>query len=182
MVHLYNFSTGQWGPGGLGWWVRGASSWLPATWTRARVHSGGGGGGDTQDQAHTPGRRWAAVLHPGARTHPASSFRRGCTPAPRSGSGAEVWAEPASGAPGTPTGPARPEQSASGGEERERRCTEGELGTRGWRVSMRCCPPPLCRVDRKVVDSVFLSELPRCVLGRLKDVPGWRDSWEEPST
>lgn len=33
------------------------------------------------------------------------------------GSGLEVWVEPTSWVPGMPTGPERPEQSASGGEE-----------------------------------------------------------------
>lgn len=100
----------------------------PGPQTRAAVGCGGRRS-CTHQLARTrlPPSGVAASLHPTGR---------------RAGSGAEVWAGPASLAPGTPTGPVRPEQSAGGGEERERRCTEGELGTQGWRVSMRCGPPP----------------------------------------
>lgn len=147
---------------------------------RALVHSSGGG--DAQDQAHTPGLLWAAVLHPRALTHSASSFRRGCAPASRrrAGSCAEVWAEPASGAPGTPTGPARPEQSAGGGEERERLCTEGEVGTRRWWVSMRCGTPNPMLGGQKGGGGSFPRRATSVCAGVLKD--GWRDSWEEPSS
>lgn len=133
---------------------------------------GCGGRRSCTPSSHAPGFLLPAWLHP-------------CIPqaGEPAGSGAEIWAEPACWAPGTPTGPARPGQSAGGGgEERKRRCTEGELRTREWRVSMRCGPSPPSRVDRRVVEPVFFSELPRCVLGRLKDVAGWRDSWEEPSS
>lgn len=93
---------------------------------------GCGGRRSCTPSSHAPGFLLPAWLHP-------------CIPqaGEPAGSGAEIWAEPACWAPGTPTGPARPGQSAGGGgEERERQCTEGELRTREWRVSMRCGPSP----------------------------------------
>lgn len=115
--------------------------------------------------------RWAAASRPGASARPASSFRRRYIPAPRQRrrvAARRLGAGLASGTPGTPTGPGRLEQSAgSPGGDRERRLHRGELGTRGPRG-----PPPPSRVDRRVMESVFLGEPPQCVLGRLKDIPG----------
>lgn len=105
---------GTWGPGMM---AAPASSKLPATRTRAqarRRRRRARAGGDAQGQARTPGLRWAAASRPGARAHPASSFRRGYIPAPRAPPVAarRLGAGLASGTPGTPTGPARPERSA----------------------------------------------------------------------
>lgn len=119
-ISLISPREGSWGASGdQGAWDDGCSMLRPsfcdadarastaaATATRA--------GGDAQGQARTPGPRWAAASRPGASVHPPSSFRRGYIPAPRGPRVAarRLGAGLASGTPGTPTGPARPEQSA----------------------------------------------------------------------
>lgn len=157
LVHLYSFVKANGDPEA---WDGGCAVPPPGFLQRGRARACTALAAATRRTGPTnPGRGGRRSCTPQlARTRlPPSGVAASLHPAGgRAGSDAEGWAGPASLASGTPTGPVRPEQSAGGGEERERRCTEGELGTQGWRVSMKCSPPPPCRVDRRVVESVFL--------------------------
>lgn len=158
-----------------------ASSKLPATRTRAqarrRRRRRARAGGNAQGQASTLGLRWAAASRPGASAHPASSFRRGYIPAPRAPRAAarRFGAGLASGTSGTPTGPARPERSAgSRGGARGYRLHGGWAGNPGTAGLSEVQSPTPIPGGQEGDGIGFPCRATSTVLGRLKEVPGWR--------